>query len=94
MLQSDISSMRDLFMYHKAKFVSDKYDKLKSRYPGSSLKKGSLTIFVEEKGIPLVGQKTKVYPARYEFENQAEFTLFTDVRKFIFKNNYANKVAG
>jgi hypothetical protein len=42
----------------QSKFVVDKYEKAKSRYPGKGLKSsGSLIKWIEEKAIPLVGLK-------------------------------------
>ena len=66
-------------VYKPAKFVSDKYDKPKARFPGKSVDGAALLKFINKKALPLVGQKTWKSTARYEAGGLPVLTLFAAV---------------
>ena len=68
-----------VYVYKAPKFVSDKYDKKKARYPGKSLDAKALAKFVNKKALPLVAQKTWKSNAMYEAAGKPVLTLFTSV---------------
>lgn len=58
---------------------SIRFDKPKSRYPGTYINEGALTKFFQDKALPLVGQKTWKSNDRYESSGLPVLTLFTAV---------------
>mmetsp|Transcript_3611 Transcript_3611/g.5600 ORF Transcript_3611/g.5600 Transcript_3611/m.5600 type:complete len:449 (+) Transcript_3611:80-1426(+) len=83
-------------VYRPSKFVSEKYEKPKSRYPSKSIKSSSaLMKFIEDKSLPLVGLKTAAGASRYEDQGLPEVTLFVEVdldRNFKQFQYYANRL--
>lgn len=82
-------------VFKPPRFVSDKYDKPKARYPGKYIDEGALTKFFQKSALPLVGQKTWKSNERYESSGLPVVTVFTDVD--LEKNSkgfdyYANRV--
>ena len=47
-----------VYVYKPPRFISDKYDSKRARYPGKKLDDTGLTKFMQKKALPLVGQKT------------------------------------
>lgn len=68
-----------ILVYPPPRFVSEKYDKPKSRYPSAKIEADTLTKFIYKKSLPLVGQKTWKSGDRYEKSNLPILTLFTAV---------------
>ena len=55
-------------MVHKpSKYVNDKDEKLKARYPSKFIKQDSLKKFILEKSIPIVGERS--HKTEYEYDN-------------------------
>lgn len=85
-----------VYIYKPANMISEKYDeKLKNRFPGSSIKAESLGRFIEDKALPLVGYKVPETRQRYEHTDVPEFTLFTDIdveRNMKMFQYYANRL--
>lgn len=54
--------------------MNTKYEKIKARYPSSTLKVSSLEKFIIDKATPLVGEK-----ARVSATNAPEVLLFMEV---------------
>lgn len=69
-----------VFVYASPRFVNDKYDKKRARYPGKHLDEGALTKFAKKKALPLVGQRTWKSSDLYESTGLPVLTLFTNVR--------------
>lgn len=69
-----------LLVYPPAKFVSEKYERSKYRYPGKSLQGAALEHFLLTKATPLVGQITlNANQPRYEALSKPIVTVFTAV---------------
>lgn len=81
------------------RFVSEKYDKPKSRYPSKSLNADTLAKFIMKKSLPLVGQKTWKSSERYDSAKLPVVTLFTQVdleknpKGFDYYSNRLRRVA-
>mmetsp|Transcript_21354 Transcript_21354/g.27779 ORF Transcript_21354/g.27779 Transcript_21354/m.27779 type:complete len:321 (+) Transcript_21354:460-1422(+) len=86
-------------VYKPPRFVSDKFDKPKARYPGKYVDEGGLTKFFQKSALPLVGQKTWKSNDRYEGTGLPVVTLFTAVdleknsKGFDYYANRLRKVA-
>lgn len=68
-----------VLVYPPPRFVSDKYDKPRARYPGSKIDSEALTKFMYKKSLPLVAQKTWKSGDRYDKANLPILTLFAAV---------------
>jgi len=68
-----------VLVYPPPRFVSEKYDKARARYPSSKLDADALTKFVFKKSLPLVGQKTWKSGERYEKAKLPILTLFAAI---------------
>jgi len=82
-------------VYKPPRFVNEKYDKKKARYPGKKVDETALMKFAKAKALPLVGQKTWKSNDRYDASALPVLTLFVDVD--LEKNGkgfdyYANRV--
>jgi len=86
-------------VYKPPRFVADKYDKPKARYPGKTVDATALGKFFKKKSIPLVGQKTWKSNDRYEAAGLPVLTLFAAVdleknaKGFDYYANRLRKVA-
>ncbi|CAE7440816.1 PDIA3 [Symbiodinium microadriaticum] len=83
-------------VYKPTKFVSDKYEKPKARFPSKAIKSSAtLEKFIRDKALPLVGLKTD----KYDDMATPELTLFVDVdmeknfKQFQYYANRLRKVA-
>ena len=47
-----------VLVYQPTRFLSDKYDRPKARYPARTIVVESLSKFIYQKSVPLVGQRT------------------------------------
>jgi hypothetical protein len=68
-----------VLVYKPSRFVSDKYEKARSRYPNKRLNAPSLEKFIQQKSLPLVGYRTWASTPQYESMGLPVVTLFTDV---------------
>lgn len=68
-----------VLVYAPPRFVSEKFDKARARYPSSKLDPDALAKFVYKKSLPLVGQKTWKSGDRYEKAKVPIVTLFAAV---------------
>eukprot|EP00628_Pelagophyceae_sp_CCMP2097_P003901 CAMPEP_0184081916 /NCGR_PEP_ID=MMETSP0974-20121125/2945_1 /TAXON_ID=483370 /ORGANISM="non described non described, Strain CCMP2097" /LENGTH=435 /DNA_ID=CAMNT_0026384591 /DNA_START=68 /DNA_END=1375 /DNA_ORIENTATION=+ len=68
-----------VLVYPPARFVSDKYDKARHRYPGKTVDVEALKKFAFKKAVPLVGQKTWKSNDRYDKTGVPVVTLFAKV---------------
>ncbi|KAJ8603061.1 hypothetical protein CTAYLR_006655 [Chrysophaeum taylorii] len=68
-----------VLVYAPPRFVSDKYDKPKARYPSAKLDSDALTKFIYKKSLPLVGQKTWKSGDRYDKAKLPILTLFAAI---------------
>ena len=66
-------------VYPPRKFVNDKYEKKRARYPSAKLDAEALKKFLFKKSVPLVGQKTWKSNERYEKQGVPVVTLFAAV---------------
>mmetsp|Transcript_33002 Transcript_33002/g.95556 ORF Transcript_33002/g.95556 Transcript_33002/m.95556 type:complete len:441 (-) Transcript_33002:34-1356(-) len=88
-----------VYVYLPPRFVNDKYDKPKARYPSKHLDSSALTKFIEKKTLPLVGQKTWRSNERYDKTGLPVVTLFTKVdleknpKGFDYYSNRLRRVA-
>ena len=67
-------------MVHKpSKYVNDKDEKLKARYPSKFIKQDSLKKFILEKSIPIVGERS--HKTEYEYDNSKKpvVTVFFEI---------------
>lgn len=65
---------------HKpSKYVNEKDEKLKARYPSKNIKKDSLMKFILDKSIPIVGERT--HKTDYEYDNSKKpvVTVFFEI---------------
>ncbi|KAH8073959.1 intramolecular oxidoreductase [Aureococcus anophagefferens] len=68
-----------VLVYPPPRFVSDKYEKKRARYPSAKLDADALKKFLFKKAVPLVGQKTWKSNERYEKQNVPVVTLFAAI---------------
>ena len=68
-----------VYVYKPAKFVVDKDEKQKARYPSKSLKRESLEKFIADKSLPLVGEKTFKNADVYDGLKVPVLTVFAEV---------------
>jgi protein disulfide isomerase len=68
-----------VYVYKPPRFISDKYDSKRARYPGKKLDETGLTKFMQQKSLPLVAQKTWKSNDRYDKAGLPVLTLFTKV---------------
>jgi len=68
-----------VYVYKAPRYVSDKYDTKRARYPGKKVDETGLTKFFKKKSLPLVGQKTWKTNERYSETGLPILTLFTKV---------------
>ena len=61
------------------KFVSDKQERVRSRFPSKSVKEEILGRFIVEKSLPLVGYKSMSSAAQYDSIPVTVVTLYADV---------------
>lgn len=86
-------------IYKPSHFVNDKYEKVKSRYPGKNIKIESLNKFILEKSIPLVGELTEKSADFYQRANINIVTIFTEIdhvknaQFYTYVSNRVRKVA-
>jgi len=83
-------------VFKPPRFVSDKYDKPKARFPGKDLSNtDALKIFAREKSLPLVGQYTYATRERYTSRGMPIVKVFFDVDYDLNpkgSNYYVNRV--
>jgi hypothetical protein len=86
-------------IYKPSHFVNDKYEKVKSRYPGKNLKLESLNKFILVKSLPLVGELTEKSADFYQRANVNVVTIFIDIdhdknaQFYTYVSNRVRKVA-
>jgi protein disulfide isomerase len=86
-------------VYPPPRFVSDKYEKKRARFPGKALEAEALKKFMYKKSVPLVGQKTWKSGERYDKQGVPVVTLFAAVdleknaKGYEYFANRARKVA-
>lgn len=86
-------------VYKAPRFVAEKYEKAKARYPGKSVDGDALVKFALKKALPLVGQKTWKSNDKYEKSGLPVLTLFVkvdlekDAKGFDYYANRVRKVA-
>jgi protein disulfide isomerase len=86
-------------VYKPPRFVGDKVEKPKARYPGKAVDELALVKFAKKAALPLVGQKTWKSNDRYEAAGVPIVTLFAEVdleknaKGFDYYANRMRKVA-
>lgn len=85
-----------VIVFKPPRFVHEKYDKPKARFPGSNFSNAeALRIFAREQSLPLVGQLTYSTKDRYEARGIPLVKVFFDVDYELNpkgSNYYANRV--
>jgi protein disulfide-isomerase A3 len=66
-------------VYPPAKYLNDKLDKPKARYPSKTLKTESLKKFIYDKSLPLVGLRSYESQERYSNPKLPMLTVFADI---------------
>ena len=62
----------------QTKYVSEKQEKVRSRYPGKKLQTEALTRFLIDKSFPLVSERDFESDDRFMASNHPVVTLFAD----------------